>query len=657
MRATQKEMRHPPPTRRRDFSPALDLTAVATATLVAFAPALHNGFVNWDDPAVIVENGQLSWPGVVPWAFRTTLIGHYQPLAWLSWGALKAGFGLVPHAYHAASLAGHILNAGLVYWIARRLGDLHLSRAESRGAALVAACLFALNPASVEAVAWASALPYVLSLAWLLAAILAYTARRPLLSLGCYAVSSLIRATAIGFPMVLLLLDVYPLERYRRTRARTLLVEKIPFVVVAVAAAAAEWRARDVATLQEVGIGARLTLAATAPLVYLGRTLMPVHLSPLSAIAIAPALYVARLSLAIAALIAITFVVWRLRRGAPGLMVAWLAWLVLLAPVVGITQSGLQATADRYMYVPAVVVALAAGVAAVQLARRMAAPTIPVLGAAGLAIAAALGALTWQQTQYWSDSIALWTRAADLDPTNDVATYNLATALAAADREDEAMRAYEATLRLVPDHDFARRNLSILQAKRSEREGDRLAAEGRLAEAAAEYEKAVALDGKRLHARAARGTILLHEGRLRAAIDDLRAAVDGGVKDASVANGLAFALIQTGNAADAAHVLGRAAEEHPDDINAKHNLARLLATSPDPGVRDGPRALRLASEVCDRTGNRDPRALDTLAAAYAAVGRFDMARETASRAAARAREAGDAATADEIIAHARGYGR
>ena len=120
-----------------------------------------------------------------------------------------------------------------------------------------------------------------------------------------------------------------------------------------------------------------------------------------------------------------------------------------------------------------------------------------------------------------------------------------------------------------------------------------------------------------------------------------------------VPNALAFALIRP--ATQAATVLSRTVDAHPDDINAKHNLARLLATAPDPRVRDGARALRLALEVCDRTGNRDPRALDTLSAAYASVGQLEQARATASRAAARARELGDAATAAEIDAHARRY--
>src|SRR5206468_7334805 len=187
--------------------------------------------------------------------------------------------------------------------------------------------------------------------------------------------------------------------------------------------------------------------------------------------------------------------------------------------------------------------------------------------------------------------------------------------------EEEAIGRYEETLRLVPDHDLARRNLSLLQVARAKREA---------------------------RARADRGVQEMQRGKFREAAIDLRAAMDGGVTDPSVANALAFALVQAGDAAQAAAVLTQALADRPDEVNVKHNLARLLATAPDRQVRDGPRALRLALEVCDRTANRDPRALDTLAAAYAASGRIDMARATASRAETLARELGDDDTAAAI---------
>jgi Flp pilus assembly protein TadD len=638
-------------------SSTIDVGALGLATIAVFWPVLRNGFVNWDDPAVLIGNPRLGSPGVVAWAFTTTLIGHYQPLAWLLWSAAKSLFGLSATAFHGLSLAGHIVNGFLVYAVSLRLAEqAQFTPIQRRAAAVLAACVFLVHPTQVEVVAWASALPYVLSLTMLLGAFWAYLDGRPIVSIGCYATSLLIRASAIGFPLALLVVDIYPLERRRRTSLGRLALEKIPFAVLAGAAAIVEVKAREIASFQEVGIGARLTMAVTAPFVYLGRTLLPLRLSPLHPLPISPALELFPLVLGITGLVTLAAVAWTLRRRWPLIAVACVTYAVLLAPVAGLTPSGLQATADRYLYGPSVVIAIATGMAVARLptpGRRTAAATVIVAAAVLLT----LGVLTWRQTQYWRDSVALWTRAAEIDPQNDIATYNLAIALVEAGREDEAVTRYEQTLRLVPDHDLARRNLTLLQGAHAEREADRLAAEGRLNDAAEGYTRALSLDPNRLHARAARGILLARNGRYAEAAADLRVAFDADVKDAEVPNTLAFALMQAGQFAEAAAVLKRAIAQHPENVNLTHNLARLLATSPDQQVRDGTLALRLALDVRERTGGRDPRALDTLAAAYAAVGRLDMARETSSQAAALARKLGDLEAANELDARARSYRR
>jgi len=470
------------------------------------------------------------------------------------------------------------------------------------------------------------------------------------LSIAAYVASCLARSSAIGFPLLLLLLDRYPLRRHD---TRRLLLEKLPFLIVATLFAAAEWQARDIVSLQEVSAGARMTMAAVAPFIYLGRSLVPVWISPLDPLPISPGLALVPLAAGCAGLAGVSIALWTGRRRWPELGVAWVAYALMLAPVVGLTPSGLQATADRYMYVPGVIVSIAAGLA---LARHWPSGRVAVATSlVAAAILAALAGLTWKQTGYWHDSIALWARAADLDPRNDIATYNLAIALAEAGREEEAIDRYEQTLRLVPDHAPARQNLAIIQAARAERDADRLAAANQIDEASERYTNALTLDPNRLHARAARGMLLVRRGRLTEAVADLRLAFDGHVKDPEVPNALAFALMQTGQFGEAAAVLKSALARHPENVNIAHNLARLLATSPDSRVRDGATALRLALEVRERTGGRDPRALDTLAAAYAAAGRLDMARETSNQAAALARQLGDVAAADEIAGHARSY--
>ena len=632
-----------------------DACVLAVSALAAFWPTLQNGFVNWDDPAVLIDNARLTGDGFLSWAFTTTLMGHYQPFGWLIWAATARVFGVLPAAFHALSIAGHVVNSVLVYAIVQRLtGTTIVDPVRRRAAAVAAAGFFALHPVQVEPIAWASAMPYIFSATALLFATLAYLHGRRRLALALYGASLLTRATALGFPLLLLIIDVYPLARQRAVALTRLIVEKVPFAALAAASAVIEWRARDVASLQEIGLGARATLAATAPFVYLWRLVAPIRLTPLDALPIAATPRLVPLAASVAVLLAITAAAWRLRHRWPIVAAVWLAFIVSIAPVAGLTPSGLQATADRYLYVPVVIVALAVGLA---LARAIDSgygkPVLPI----ALAVGAALGMLTWRQTQYWRDSITLWTRAADIDARNDVATYNLAVAFASAGREDEAADAYRRTIALVPDHDLARRNLAVLQASRAERDADQLARAGRNEEAAALYARALALDQQRPHAHAALGTLLARKGRFEQAAAELEFALTAGVTDIEVPNTLAFALTQMGQDARAAAVLDRALEAHADAVNVKHNLARLLATTADSQLRDAPRAVRLALDVCDRTRNGDPRALDTLAAAYAADGQFDLARTTAERAVARARENGDPAMAAEIAGHAAAIGR
>ncbi|MGH9384967.1 MAG: tetratricopeptide repeat protein [Vicinamibacterales bacterium] len=689
------------------------IVAVLIATLFTFLPLLENGFVNWDDPVTLQNNPHLATSGVVAWAFTTNAMGHYQPLAWLVWSQTMALFGLDAAAFHGLSLLSHLLNAALVYLIGVRLATLaNLETKRIQLSGVAAAFVFAVHPIRVEAVAWASAFPYVLSLTFLLAAFLSYlkaatSTLRPAaglgtkavtsrsawlgLSVGAYALSQLTRASAIAFPLVLLAADVYPLRRLTGERDgglqhgakkqllggvtwNRLFLEKLPFFAIALGVALAEAHARELATLQEIGPGARLALATAAPFVYLGRTLLPLQLTPLDPLPIEPRLDWIPLALNVAGLAAITVAAWRARGSWPVLAVAWTAYLLLLAPAIGLTPSGQQATADRYMYLPGVVVSLVIGVAAtaVASAESFASPIgaggrrrRAVVAVLGLGAALALGAATRRQTLWWHDSVALWSRAVELDPRNDIATYNLAIALADAGREEEAMTRYEQTLQLVPDHAFARHNLNIIRAVRAEREADRLAQAGEIDAAIDAYARALAVDPTRLHARAARGMALVGRRRFAEAATDLQIAMDAAVRpqtappssqdDRAVANALAFALMQTARHADAVAVLKQALGRHPGDHEIAHNLARLLATAPDPAVRDPALALRLALAVRDQTGGRDPRVLDTVAAAYAAAGRLDLARNTAHQAVTLARQLGELDLAREIHAHAAAY--
>jgi tetratricopeptide (TPR) repeat protein len=639
---------------------------------LAFLPVLKNDFVNWDDPFTLQNNARLGSAGVVGWALTTFEMGHYQPLPWLTWSAVKALFGLDPGAFHALSLLGHLLNASLVYFVVVTLvSAAGIDTRSTRTAALLASLVFAVHPLQVEVVAWASAFPYVLSLGLTLTALLAYLeycGRMEvgwlIFSIAAYVLSLASRANALLFPVVLLVLDIYPLrrnsdysigtvdsQRPTRTRAtwRRLVLEKSPFIAAAGCAAIIEWRARDVATFEEISLLTRLTMAATAPFRYLGRTVLPLRLTPIDPLPLAPRTEWLSLALVVVALVAVTVVAWTVRNRWPVVLVCWGAYLLLLIPVLGLTPSGQQATADRYMYLPQVVVSLATGIAVAPLLRRRWA-SVPLL-----VVLTFLVGITWRQIGWWHDSITLWTRALDLDPANDVASYNLAIALSNAGKSAAAIERYDQTLRLVPDHEPARQNRNQLVIQQAEHDGDQFAESGRLNEAIDAYSRALAIDDTLRHARAARGIALSRSGRFAEAIADLQGAVSQSA-DPGIVDALAFALARTGQLAEAVDALKKGLASHPDDLELSHNLARLLATAPDPGVRDPAQALRLAAAIRDRTNGRDPRVLDTLAAAYAAAGQRDAARRTADQAAEVARELGERELADEIRLHARSYG-
>jgi tetratricopeptide (TPR) repeat protein len=601
------------------------LAAVAAAVVATYQRAASFQFLNWDDGAVITGNHSLDFPGAATWAFTTTFLEHYQPLSWLAWAVIKAGYGLDAAAFHAANIIAHAICVVLLWAVARAViarasPALGASRVDAGATAV--ALLYGLHPLRVEVVAWISALPYALALAFLLASTLAWlrwsapaaARRRRVAALALYASSLAARPIALGFPLVLIVLEMWLHKESLRRSVR----KAWPFAVLAVVAAAAEFAARA------PGLGAvpwlyRLQSAASAPFVYLAHTLLPLSLTPLDVLPQKPEGSAPIAMASVLAVLAVSLISWRCRRTYPAVAAAWVSYLALLAPAVGLVPSGLQATADRYSYVPGVVVALAVVGAAVHLGSGQRWREWVVQGA----LAAAVLALAFTATaalRPWADSVSLWNRVVLLDPVNDVALYNLGLALTADGRAEEAAARYREVLAIDPAHSDARANLDRLEAARFEREGNELAARGDLTTAAERYQQALTRDPRRTHAHAARGMALATLGQDSAAIPHLREALRQGESDPEVANALGVLLLQSGDTREARTVFETALAARPSDVNLAHNLARLLVTSANRSKADAETALRLARAVFDATNGRDARAADTLAMALAANG-------------------------------------
>lgn len=431
------------------------VAAIATAFLVvaAFAGALNNQLVNWDDLQNLVEND--AYRGLsgeqIAWALSTTHGGHYQPLTWLSFSLDWVIWGGRPVGFHLTNILLHALTAVLIFHCARQLlraaNPERTSRSVVCGAAFAAA-FFAVHPLRVESVAWATERRDVLAGALLAASLLLYLraqdgrAVRPGLlvaSVIAFMCSLLAKASGMTFPLVLLALDAYPLRRLsgrdgRTAEFRAALLEKVPYAAFAIlSAGAAAWAQRSAGAMWSLGehpLSLRVAQAAYGLVFYIRKTILPTELIPLYAQPADAVWYRAEYLVSAAVVAAMVAAVFLARKRLPGLVTASVCYVLLIAPVLGFAQSGPQVVADRYSYFACASWAVLLGavlagrldrldVLRLQKSRRF-------LLAAAACIIVTLTVMTRAQVEVWSDSRTLWETTIRRAPETGLAYANLA---------------------------------------------------------------------------------------------------------------------------------------------------------------------------------------------------------------------------------------
>src|SRR5262249_23845426 len=191
--------------------------AVAALTFLVFSPALLNGFVEWDDQVNLLQN--LSYRGLgwtqLHWMFTNTLMGHYIPVTWLTFGLDFTLWGMNPLGYHLTNNLIHSVNAALFYLVALRLFGKATSF--TGGALRISSALAALFFAwATERRDCLAALFFLLTILMYLGASEAHGRRRSrfiAVSMACYVLALLSKSIVMTLPAVLILLDIYPLGR------------------------------------------------------------------------------------------------------------------------------------------------------------------------------------------------------------------------------------------------------------------------------------------------------------------------------------------------------------------------------------------------------------------------------------------------------------
>ena len=331
----------------------------AVVTVAVYLPSLGCGFV-YDDRFNFTENAAFAGPN--RWTYAVTdTYGHYIPLTWLTLAVDFTFWDLQPFGYHLTNVLIHGANAALLCVLAHLL--MRKAGIEAPWAATAAALLYSLHPLRVESVAWVTERRDVLCCLFTLLTLIAYVRGRVRAALALFAAALLSKSMVLGLPIVLLLLDSFPLRR----RA---VLEKIPFFVLAAAAAGLQiycssrlnaFYGDDFSTVDRV-------FHPTYRLgFYAAKSVLPIGLSPLYAYSPSQDWWNPWYHAALAGAIAATLLAIRARGAA---LVAWVSFVVLLAPVLGAAQAGPHFAADRYTYFASLVWVPLAGAGLARLGRR-----------------------------------------------------------------------------------------------------------------------------------------------------------------------------------------------------------------------------------------------------------------------------------------------
>jgi protein O-mannosyl-transferase len=591
---------------------------LATVTLAVFWPVTGFDFVNLDDTSHVTENAQvqggLSWAGL-GWALTNLDIGLWHPLTWISHMLDCQWFGLRPGGHHLSSLLLHVANTLLLFLGLRRFTGV-LWRP-----ALVAA-LFALHPLHVESVAWVAERKDVLSTFFFLLALGAYgryaeirssnsgIRKAPFhppssifyaLSLCLFALALMSKPMFITLPLILLLLDYWPLRRALSALSSQpstiwpLLIEKLPFAMAALVTGFLTMevgaRQSSLPSAMQCPLPARLANATLSYARYFLQTFWPGGLAVFYPF---PATF-STLTVACAALLVAVISVtalW-LARSRPYVVVGWLWYLVMLLPVIGLIQLGGYSHADRYTYAPLIGIFVLLAWGACDLTRHWRYQTAIASAAGTAAILLCLG-LTHRQLGCWKNSEALFGHALACTSGNFVAHQCLGLASAAQGNWTQASRHFELALEANPGWAEARYGLGWVAA-----------AQGNWNDAIRQYELALESNPRLVKVHGNLALALAAQGKWPEAIPHCELALQANPGLAEVHNCLGLALTAQGNRAEAMQHFEQAVQLKPGFDQAHANLAAALLAQGrwDEAVQQGNLALQANPSLAEARFN------------------------------------------------------
>lgn len=570
----------------------LCLVVVGAVVLAAHWPGLSARALMLDDDQYLVENRLVQNPS---WAslkrFFTevlrpsTVRGYYQPLAMISLMLDCAAGGSVDNLrpFHRTSLALHVANSLLV------IVFLYLLFGRLVPAAMVG-LLYGVHPMTIESVVWVSERKTVLAAffaLWSLVLYVYYVRRQDRrYGAGClimYVLSLLSKPTIVAMPVLLLLLDFWPLKRF----SKKAVLEKLPLFVIAGAAGAVTFisqsRAASVTLPGQTGPVHVLLTVCHNIIFYLYNFIWPANLSwyyPFPKPFDLSQLMVLFGVVGTCVLIALLLISLRWTRS---LAVGWLFFFAAILPTLGVIGFHPMIAADRHMYFPMLGFLLALGCFftlfwAGEHGRRFGnAARRATLVIAVLLLTASEFILTRCYLVHWRSSESVYKYMLGFSPDVAILHNNLGNVLKNAGEADRAIEHFNKSLELKPNSPEIHNNLGTLL--------DKL---GRSDEAIEHYRKALKLKPNFSQAHYNLATSLAKQGKTDEALAEFRKALRGRPDNVDILNNMAFALAQQGRFSEALEYYKKALEIEPDSVVVHGRLGLVLASlgRPDEAIRE-----------------------------------------------------------------------
>ncbi len=522
-------MKSPYPDKQTNW---LIILLIIFSVAIAYINIYDSQFIKFDDPGYVWKNAHVRsglTAETIKWAFQTNSQGNWHPLTWLSLAADYSLFGLSPKGFHASSLFIHILSSVVLFLVFKRMTN-------SMWQSAFVAIVFGVHPLHVESVAWISERKDVLAgLFWVLTmwAYVRYhdsaNTKYYYLSIGLFALGLLAKPMLVTLPFVLLLMDYWPLNRIRfgeetpmRGKKKTtvsfihLIKEKFPFFLLTIISSIitfiVQGQENNIVMDAVIPFKERLANAAVSYVQYLKMTFFPKGLAIFYPHQMKE-LNIVMIVVSVVILVTVSVVAWKKKEKHPFLFVGWCWFLGTLVPVIGVVQVGMQAMADRYMYIPLIGISIMIAWGAKELLKDSVHNRM-IFKIAFVAVTIAMMGCTYMQVGKWKDNKTLFEHTLAVTSDNYLAHHNIGTELLDEEKLDEAIQHFREVIRIMPTYSATYNNLGVALAK-----------SGKLNEAETIWIKAIEIEPSRADVYSNLGHLYQTQGNASKAMQNFETAL------------------------------------------------------------------------------------------------------------------------------------